>query len=57
VRGQDDWLHAPGPKHYREVTCSGCGYRWEVEGHTEYGTWWPENDDDLACEECGGEAE
>jgi len=57
MRGHDAWLHAPGPRHYREVTCSECGYCWDVEGHTEYGTWWPEDDDDLTCEECGGEAE
>ncbi len=30
---------------------------WEVIGHTEYGTWWPERDDDLECPECEGEAE
>ncbi len=57
MSGYDAWLHSPGPRHYREMTCAECGYRWEVLGHTEYGTWWPERDDDLECEECGGEAE
>jgi hypothetical protein len=55
--GHDGWLHAPGPRHYREVACSECGYRWDVEGREEYGVWYPRDEDDLACEECGGEAE
>ncbi len=57
MRGHDAWLHAPGPRHYREVRCAGCGNEWEVLGHEEYGLWLPERDDDLTCEECGGEAE
>ncbi len=37
------WLeqYARGPRHTREVTCRVCGETWEVEGHEEYGTWWP----------------
>ncbi len=46
VRGYDALLHAPGPRHHRELTCGECGYRWEVE-----------RDDDLECPECEGEAE
>ncbi len=57
MRGYEAWLHSPGPTHYREVRCGECGYRWEVLGHTEYGTWWPERDEHLVCEECGGEVE
>ncbi len=57
--GYDAWLHAPGPKEERELTCSECGYTWEAEGHNEYGLWLPERDDDLECPEpeCVGEAE
>ena len=55
--GYDAWLHAGGPRHWREVRCPECGFSWEVEGHEEYGTWWPERDDDLCCPECGEEAE
>ena len=55
--GHDAWLHAPGPRERREVRCPECGWTWEVEGHTEYGLWLPERDDDLTCEECGAEGE
>ena len=48
----DAWLHAPGPRHYREVECEGCGWSWDVEGHYEYGLWIPERDDDLECPVC-----
>ncbi len=53
------WLdqYARGPRHHRTVTCSVCGETWDVEGHEEYGTWWPEDDDDLLCPDCWGEAE
>jgi hypothetical protein len=57
VRGHDAWLHAPGPRERREARCNECGWTWEVEGHTEYGLWLPEHDDDLTCEECGAEGE
>lgn len=59
MRGHDTWLHAPGPRERREARCPerGCGRTWEVEGHTEYGLWLPERDDDLTCEECGAEGE
>jgi DNA-directed RNA polymerase subunit RPC12/RpoP len=57
VSGYDAWLHAQGPRHYRELTCGECGYFWEELGHVEYGIWLPERDDDLECPECEGEAE
>jgi len=57
VKGHDAWLHAPGPRHHREVRCGVCSWTWEVIGHEEYGVWWPECDDALTCEECGAEAE
>ncbi len=57
MRGHDAWLHAPGPRERREVRCPECGWTWEVQGHTEYGIWIPERDDDLLCEECGVEGE
>jgi hypothetical protein len=57
VRGHDAGLHAPGPREWREARCSECGWTWEVEGHTEYGLWLPERDEDLTCEECGREGE
>jgi hypothetical protein len=57
VSGYDAWLHAPGPRHHRELTCTLCRYRWEALGHVEYGIWLPERDDDLECPECEGEAE
>lgn len=43
----DAWLHTPGPREERELTCSECGL------------WLPERDDDLECPEpeCVGEAE
>ena len=34
--GHDAWLHARGPRHWREVSCPGCGFSWEIEGHEEY---------------------
>ncbi len=55
--GHDAWLHAPGPRHPREVRCPECGWTWEAMGHHEYGLWLPERDDDLLCEECGAEGE
>ncbi len=57
--GFDAWLHAPGPREWREARCpeGACGWTWEVQGHTEYGIWIPERDDDLLCEECGAEGE
>jgi hypothetical protein len=56
--GHDAWPHARGPREQRELTCACCGYQWQVVGHTEYGTWWPERDDDLERpEQCGGEAQ
>ncbi len=51
------WLdeYDRGPIHEVEVRCTECGRTWEVRGHYEYGTWWPERDDDLLCEGCGAE--
>ncbi len=57
MSGHDAWLHAPGPRERREARCPGCGWTWAVEGHTEYGLWYPERDDDVICEECGAEGE
>jgi hypothetical protein len=57
VRGHDARLHDPGPRERREARCLECRRTWEAEGHTEYGVWIPERDDDLNCEECGAEGE
>ena len=57
MMGHDAWLHAPGPRERREAWCPECGWRWEVEGHTEHRMWLPERDDGLTCEECGNEGE
>jgi len=57
MSGHDAFFHAPGPMEYREARCPGCGRTWEVEGHAEYGLWYPERDDDLLCEGCGAEGE
>lgn len=40
-------------KRYTQLECLRCGHVWEVEGHEEYGCWFPEHDDDLHCPECG----
>lgn len=46
-----------GPREGREVVCPSCSQAWEVVGYEEYGTWWPERDDDLVCGQCEAEAE
>jgi hypothetical protein len=57
MSAHDAWLHAPGPRVWREARCPECGWRWEVEGYTEYGLWYFERDDDVICEVCGAEGE
>jgi hypothetical protein len=52
----ETWLHAPGPREWRKARCPECGWRWEVEGHTEYGLWYPERED-VVCQECSAEGE
>ncbi len=51
------WLHSRGPREERELKCSVCGETWWAYGRVEYGIWLPEDDDDLLCEDCWGEAE
>ena len=53
------WLeeYSHGPVSERTLRCSRCELTWEAEGHEEYGWWWPEQDDDALCPECGLEGE
>ncbi len=52
-----DWLSEfeRGPVREWLFECLKCGHEWMVEGHEEYGTWFPEHDDDLFCPECGSD--
>ena len=35
----------------------GCGNVWEVYGYNELGGWFPYDEDDVYCDECGEEGE
>ncbi len=54
---EDRHLHARGRVEERELQCSACGLAWWADGRTEYGVWWPINEDDAYCGRCGCEGE
>jgi hypothetical protein len=40
-----------------EVHCQRCNKYWDVIGFVEYGVWYPHDEKDLTCDDCGEEVE
>lgn len=58
LRGLDAYI--TGGRYQRdevERTCKKCECTWTVQGFTEYGGFFADNDDDFNCPQCGTESE
>lgn len=55
----DGYREIPSMAHYccNNEDCPNCGNEWEVEGYTGAAGFYPANESDILCPECGEEGE